>query len=172
MKNILLSGVPGIGKTTVIVKLAEMLGDKAVGFYTSEIRAEGKRVGFSIRSLDGFESILAHVDIRSKYRVGRYGVDLEGLERAICGIEMAMEAGGKRYILIDEIGKMELFSERFREFVTKALDSPLPVVATIFHRPHPFCDLIKARDDVRIVEVTVGNRDGLPRKLYMDLLNR
>lgn len=169
-KNILLSGVPGIGKTTIIVKLSRMLGRKAVGFYTSEIRVGGQRVGFSIRSLGGFEDILAHVDFRSRYRVGRYGVEPKGLEKAIEEIERAIEVGEGRYILMDEIGKMELFSDRFRELVIRALDSPLPVVATIFFKSHPFCDLIKARGDIRLIEVTKNNRDELPQMLYMDLM--
>ena len=78
--NVLLTGRPGIGKTTLIKKVIDMTSLSKGGFYTEEIREAGQRVGFSLTTLDRKESVLAHVKIRSPYRVGRYGVDIDSFE--------------------------------------------------------------------------------------------
>ncbi|MGB9847403.1 MAG: nucleoside-triphosphatase, partial [Desulfotomaculales bacterium] len=67
---------------------------------------------------------------------------------------------------IDEIGKMELFNPEFRETVLAALNSSFPVVATVLAKPHPFCDALKRRRDVRLIEVNRANREKLPEELY------
>jgi nucleoside-triphosphatase len=92
-------------------------------------------------------------------RVGRYGVDVEALERVgLEAVRRALETG--RVVVIDEIGKMEMASPAFCEIVARALDSPSPVLATIHAHPHPFTDAIKRRPDVRLFELTPANRDG------------
>ena len=84
MKNILLTGAPGIGKTTVIMQLAEQLADKRVGgFYTEEIRDKGQRQGFRIATFSGSSAVLAHVSFRSRQRVGRYKVDVCAFEQLV-----------------------------------------------------------------------------------------
>ncbi|MFQ6001621.1 MAG: nucleoside-triphosphatase, partial [Anaerolineae bacterium] len=72
---ILLAGRPGVGKTTVIKQVVEMLGGEAGGFYTEEIRQGGRRLGFKIITLEGEEGVLAHVDIKGAPRVSKYGVN-------------------------------------------------------------------------------------------------
>jgi len=80
-KNILITGLPGVGKTTLIKKLSEELKHlHPAGFYTEEIREEGQRKGFELISLDGKRGLLSHKDIKSPYRVGQYKVDIEGFE--------------------------------------------------------------------------------------------
>ena len=72
-KNLLITGLPGVGKTTLMKRISEALMDlNPVGFYTEEIREEGIRKGFELVSLDGRRAILSHTDIRSPYRVGKY----------------------------------------------------------------------------------------------------
>jgi nucleoside-triphosphatase len=90
--------------------------------------------------------------------VGRYGVDLEALER-IALPELARRADTT---LIDELGKMELASEPFRDAVLELFDAHKPVVATVHAFRHPFSDALKARPDVELVRLTRGNRDELP----------
>ncbi|MDT8357075.1 MAG: nucleoside-triphosphatase [Methanomicrobiaceae archaeon] len=156
--NVLLTGIPGVGKTTVIRRLAEILHPvRPAGFYTEEIRDGGLRVGFLLVSLDGPREILAHTAIQRKEQVGKYGVDIEGFERFLEGI-LFFEPG-RGICIIDEIGKMECFSEQFRELVPLILESRVPCVATIALKGTPFIQSVKERDDVVLVEMTRENRN-------------
>ena len=75
IKNILITELPGVGKTTLIVKIAEALKDfHPAGFYTTEIREEGMRKGFELISLDGRKGLLSHTDINNPDRVGNLRV--------------------------------------------------------------------------------------------------
>lgn len=61
-KNILITGPPGCGKTTVIMKAAALLqGRRIAGFYTEEIRENHSRLGFRIITFSGTHGVLAHV---------------------------------------------------------------------------------------------------------------
>ena len=164
-KNILLTGRPGIGKTTVIMRALEMLDARATGFYTRELRGPRGRLGFEAVTLAGKRQTLAHVNFRSRHRVSKYGVDVAGFEEGIVpSIDPATNPEAD-IIVIDEIGKMECFSPRFREAVLRALDSDKPVLGTIAARGHAFIEGIKGRDDVAVIEVARGNRDDLPARL-------
>lgn len=165
--NLLLTGRPGVGKTTLVRRLLAALPDvPAAGFYTAEIRAGGRRVGFRVATLDGQEAILAHIDIRSPHRVGRYGVDLPAFERvALPSLTPDPTVG---LIVIDEIGKMECFSRPFRQAVVRALDADTPLLATIARRGDRFIEGLKARPDVAVIEITSANRD----RLVSELANR
>ncbi len=164
-KNLLLTGPPGCGKTTIIEKVVAALPPEvAGGFLTRELRRGKGRVGFEVRTLAGGSVTLAHTDISSRHRVGRYGVDVAAFERVgVAALEEAVAAG--RLVIVDEIGKMELFSERFCCAVLAALDGPSPVLATITARPHLWCDQIKARPDVELWTVTFQSRDALPKRV-------
>jgi nucleoside-triphosphatase len=164
-KNILITGKPGVGKTTLIRILADRLARfNPRGFYTEEIRKDGRRRGFVIRRLDGTEGgILAHIDIKGPYRVGRYGVNLEGFERFLSDMEKDLFKGS--IILIDEIGKMECFSERFVRIVDACLSSEIPFVATVSEKGGGFIEETKRRDDVNMVSLTLENRDSMPERI-------
>ena len=115
-KAIFLTGVPGCGKTTVIQEVLTLVPRRAGGFITQEIREEGRRKGFKIITLDGREAIMAHVDIRGTPRIGKYGVDLRAIkEVAVESLRCALDEGS--LTVIDEIGPMEILSERFRQIV-------------------------------------------------------
>jgi len=171
--NVLLTGRPGIGKTTLIKRLIEATPLSKGGFYTEEVREKGQRVGFSLTTLDGKESVLAHVEIKSQYRVGRYGVDIDTFEAI--GVESITKAiSTNEIIIIDEIGRMELFSRKFREIVLQALKTGR-VVATIKKGRGYFIDEIKSRKDARVIEVNPENRETLLSSLaqtVIDLVNR
>jgi nucleoside-triphosphatase len=82
-KNLLLTGSPGCGKTTVLERVVEHLGDcRLAGFLTLELREHGQRVGFEAVGLGGHRVILAHVRFRSLVLVGRYGVEPDRWDRA------------------------------------------------------------------------------------------
>ncbi|MGD2247682.1 MAG: NTPase [Candidatus Methanofastidiosia archaeon] len=153
--NILITGKPGIGKTTLIQNIVQSC-DNVAGFYTKEIRKNGQRVGFAIKTMDGKTGVLAHIDIDSPVSVSKYKVNIPAIEN-ICVPSINFSAG---VIVIDEIGKMELYSESFKDIVLKALDTK-NVVATIMERSHPFCNTIKKRKDTILYGVTKENRDEL-----------
>jgi len=166
-RTLFLTGRPGVGKTTVIKAVAQALGDGADGFYTAEVRHQGRRQGFQLVALrSGERATLAHVSLkgRGRPRVGRYGVDVAALDRVgVAALEQAVTQS--RVILIDEIGKMELFSQAFKEAVLAAMDGQAPVIATVMARPHPWVDALKARPDVTLWQVTVENRDLMPARV-------
>ncbi len=167
-KHILLTGKPGVGKTSIIKKIIPLLGTSAGGFFTEEIRVMDRRMGFRIVTLDGEEGIMAHVDCNSNYKVGKYRVDLDSFERvAIPALESAMK--NKLIIVIDEIGKMELFSAKFRELVRNILDSEKPLLSVIKENGDAFTEEIKNRGDISLVTVNYENREGLPEKV-LDML--
>ncbi|HXX56966.1 MAG TPA: nucleoside-triphosphatase [Thermodesulfovibrionales bacterium] len=158
-KNIFLTGAPSSGKTTVIKKVVERLGLPAREFYTEEERVAGKRVGFLMKTLDGRGGYLAHQDIDSDFRIRRYGVSIENIETlAIPSIRPV----GRDVIILDEIGKMECFSELFRLASVEALDASNIVVGTVTFGGEDFIRAIKAREDIEIHEVTMDTRDSLP----------
>lgn len=155
--NILVTGLPGVGKTTFIINLANELRDFSLaGFYTTEIREGDVRKGFELVSLDGKKSILSHVDIKSEYRVGRYGVDVKEFEAFLESLGLAHSDAD--VLLIDEIGKMECHSKMFRQMITSLLDLKKPVVATISLRGEGLISEVKRRPDVQVVELTPANR--------------
>jgi nucleoside-triphosphatase len=157
-KNILVTGPPGCGKTTLVRKIVQDLGGLPMaGFYTEEIREGRERTGFALVSLDGRRGVLSHVKIRGPHRVGKYGVDIPGFESFLQGLD----AGNPnlRLIVIDEIGKMECFSDQFRKLVSERLDSPVPFLATIALRGTPPIEKIKVRPDARAIAMNQENRD-------------
>lgn len=160
VKAVLLTGRPGVGKTTLVRRVVERLECPAAGFYTEEVREGGRRVGFRLVTLDGRASMMAHVDFRGPHRVGRYGVDLRALDQvAVPEIRRGLREA--EVVVIDEIGPMELRSEAFRQAVLEALASPVRLLATVMLRPHPFADALKRRPEVRLFEVTPANREAL-----------
>ena len=162
--NILITGRPGVGKTTLIRELTRSFSGKAGGFYTEEIRKNGARTGFEINTLDGKKGILASVDTDSRHKVGRYKVNVEGFERIVLpAIEQALTTSGT--IIIDEIGPMELFSGKFREVVLKAFDSPNQVIATIKLKGSKFTDSLKSRRDVTVYTLTRDNHSDILNNL-------
>ena len=162
--NILVTGLPGVGKTTFIINLAKKLKDFSMaGFYTAEIREAGVRKGFELVSLDRRRSILSHVDIKSDFRVGRYGVDVKTFEAFLDSLGLAQSDAD--ILLIDEIGKMECHSNKFRRLITSLLDSKKPLIATISLRSEAFISEIKRRPDVQVVELTAASRECLATEL-------
>lgn len=161
----LLTRRPGTGKTTIIREVAIGMGEQAGGFYTEEIRHQGVREGFRLVTLDGESTVLAHINIHSQYRVSRYGVDLAGLERT--GVAALEHAAAQRLlVIIDEIGKMELFSQSSRQVVTRIIDGGSKVLGTIMLTPDPWTDIIKSKPQVRLIEVTRHNHQQVMDHLH------
>ncbi len=155
--NILVTGAPRTGKTTLIKSVVEELGKKTVGFITEEVLKQGRRVGFKIRTFSGLESMLASVDNKqSSVFIGKYGVFLDNLETVVKALEEEVKTGGYDLIVVDEIGRMELSSKVFRDFITASLDSGR-VFGSIMLYDNAFTESVKKRADTKVYTLTRGN---------------
>lgn len=153
-----------MGKTTLIKKLSEALKHlHPVGFYTAEIREGGERKGFELINLDGKKGLLSHKDIKSPYKVGQYKVDIKGFEEFLESILFFNPL--TRLIIIDEIGKMECFSDRFKKLLKEILNSEKWVIATIALKGSGLIAEVKERNDVQLFEITKKNRDSLLKEI-------
>lgn len=158
---LLLTGSPGVGKTTVIRRAVGHLRQHRLGgFYTEEIRERGVRTGFRLCTFEGTVAVMAHVERPKAFRVGRYGVDVSAIDR-VAGTVLD-RVGEKDFYLVDEIGKMECLSPAFVTGMQALLSSHVPVVATIAQKGTGFIAEVKGRADVEIWQVTPSNRHRLP----------
>ncbi|RLG45454.1 MAG: hypothetical protein DRN81_01715 [Thermoproteota archaeon] len=167
--NVIVTGPPRSGKSTVIKKVIDELrksGLKVGGIMTPQILIRGRRYGFKIVDIyTGGEKILASIDIKSRTKVSKYGVDLGVLESF--GVEAIRRAiDSCDIIIIDEIGKMECLSKSFRNIVEMALNSDKAVLATIPMKTRdPFILSVKKRRDVIVFNVLEENKDKLAIKI-------
>lgn len=173
--KILVTGRPGIGKTTLVSKLAQMLRDMGVsvgGMITYETREKGVRTGFLVEDLKtGLKGLMASVKYGPGPRVGKYVVSVAEIERV--GVKAIQNAvASDEVVIIDEIGPMELYSESFRKAVSQAFSSAKIVVATIHHRAsqNSFCRSILSTSGVSTFTVTLENRNQLPKTILDKLL--
>jgi nucleoside-triphosphatase len=168
--NILITGYPGSGKTTLIKGICNKLRSlEPVGFYTSEIREAGIRQGFELIDLKGVHCLLAHVNIKSRFRVGKYRVDIPAFERYLD--QSGLQNPESAMTIIDEIGKMECYSAKFITLINTLLDSENRFIATIALKGGSFIEDIKRRGDVRLFEVTVRNRNSLAAEIIHEFTN-
>jgi nucleoside-triphosphatase len=170
-RALLLTGAPGVGKTTVLRGVREQLSGRHIrGFLTIEIRnPRGERLGFRIETLEGGSARLAGVDLRSAHRVGRYGVDVAALD-AVAVPSLALD--DRAVYLIDEIGKMECLSAAFVAAVARLLGADLPLVATVAERGSGFIDAVKHHPRAELWQVTRSNRDALAARIVSRLEER
>jgi len=171
MKHLLITGKPGVGKTTLIREVAQRLKKyDPIGFYTQEIRVNGHRQGFRLVSLDGRFGILSHVEHKGSYRVGRYGVDLVGFEKFLTGLDLCHSTS--QLVILDEIGKMECLSIQFTAEMQTLLDSSKLIFAAIALKGEGFIRQVKQRPDCRLISVTLENREGLIDTVMAALLEQ
>ncbi len=166
---LLLTGIPGIGKTTVILKVAEALKTAGVnvgGMISREVREGSARVGFEIMDLANNNcDWLAHTNQKTGPKIGKYHVKMEGLEKiGATAIKSAVEKCD--VVVIDEIGPMELVSQNFKQEVRRALDSKKLVLAIVHAKAEdPLIKYAKQSNEAVLYTVSSENRDILPEKI-------
>ena len=157
--KILLTGLPGCGKTTAIMKIIESLDcEKVAGFYTQEIRENNNRKGFCWKRLDGTGGILAHVGIKSCFKVGKYGVNIAGFEKNVVPVLDAEQTDAELFV-IDEIGKMECYSEKFIAATRRLFASDKSVLATVARKCAGLISEVKNYPDIQQFNLTRENYD-------------
>ncbi len=154
--KIAVTGKPGIGKTTLCLKVYQKLKDKIEvdGFITKEVRDRGIRIGFKIVDLkSGEEFWLAKVGI-GKVKVGKYVVFVENIDRFADKIR---EFKGD-LIIVDEVGPMELKSERFIEAVNELVDSRENLLFTVHYKSKHWL-VEKIRKNFKLYVLNEENRN-------------
>jgi len=155
-KNLFITGNPRVGKTTLIKEVCLPYWEKIGGFYTEEFRQGSERWGFVLKTFSGEEVVFAQKKMKGQAKLGKYGVDLEALEKV--GVKAMEDALVKKeVIVVDEIGQMEIFSDRFREVLVKCLNSEKKVLATIRLHSQPFTDEIKKIANTEILYLKKEN---------------
>lgn len=166
---LLLTGSPGVGKTTVLLRVVECLKAKGYsvgGMLSREVRSDRTRVGFEILDLgSGSRGWLAHVNQKSGPSVGKYRVNLEDLDN-IGANAIVNAAENFDVVVIDEIGPMELFSEKFKEAVRRAVEGGKLVVGVVHWKARDrLIDEVKNREDTEVFVVTYENRNKLHKTI-------
>jgi nucleoside-triphosphatase len=162
VRIVLLTGSPGVGKTTLVRRIADGLvarGVKVAGIATSEVRESGMRTGFRITDLStGEEGWLARKDPRGGSRIGSYRVISEDLERV--GVEALRRAADDRtdLAIVDEIGPMEMTSTSFRSALVKVFQGAQPTLATV-KLGSRYEEVERIREKCLQLELTEKNRE-------------
>ncbi|XP_040286679.1 cancer-related nucleoside-triphosphatase homolog [Bufo bufo] len=182
-RHVFLTGPPGIGKTTLIQKVSEVLTSSGVpvdGFYTEEVRQGPRRVGFDVVTMSGNRGKLARIsgsNESSKYRVGQYAVDIASFEQLVIplldNLRSPRSSPRRPVCVIDEIGKMELFSQPFISGVKKVLDNSSVVVFGTLPvsrgRTLPLVEEVRHRQDVKLFTVTRENREDILHEIVTSI---
>ncbi|MFH8039158.1 MAG: NTPase [Candidatus Aenigmatarchaeota archaeon] len=121
MRKFIVSGYPGSGKTTLALKVVNTLKGKIkiTGIITPEIREGKNRIGFKVVDVySNSEKVFASTSIKSNLKISKYFVDIKVFE------DIALPALNREadFYIIDEIGKMEMFSEKFKEKIFDILN--------------------------------------------------
>ena len=143
-----LTAPPKTGKSTAIKKIINMLGAKnCCGFYTKEMIENGQRVGFKIVTLSD-------------------KVNLKEFEKiALIELENIIDTGGDKYVIIDEIGPMQLFSDKYKQLLLKIASTDKKIIGTAFYESYDWLDDFKKLDNVELIEIDEMNRNDIPMEV-------
>lgn len=168
--KILITGPPRCGKSTLISKLIEHFTQKnrvIHGFFTPEVRKNSKRIGFDVEDIFSGEKVqLARInDFERKYRVGKYSVFINDFENYLERL-FKLEDKSADLLIIDEIGKMELFSQKFQDLLKSLFNSNITIIATLgLKLKHPFKNYILTIPRMNLFSLSRQNFENTYRKI-------
>ncbi len=166
--KVVITGEPGVGKTTLVKKLVKALKDRAIGFWTEEVRDRKtkKRKGFKVVTTEGKETLFASKTFTSKHLVGSYGVNVARFESVVLPLLEKALSKRDKILVVDEVGKMELFSKKFRDIMRVAIHEPRDMIVTIPIRDvHPLVKEIRRLPGAVLIELTKGNREDMDKEV-------
>jgi nucleoside-triphosphatase THEP1 len=166
-KRVFLTGPPRVGKTSLIVEFLKLYSGEKVGFITLEVREKGVRTGFLLKTFTGKEEIFASKKFNFPWKVGKYGVNVPLFEKLVLPELEKAFTNPHLFVIIDEIGKMELLSTRFEKAFYKLLSLPNPLLATVGEISHSLVK--KIREEERVLRVTRENREDILQLLKKTL---
>jgi nucleoside-triphosphatase len=159
---ILVTGRPGIGKTSVLRRTVKELKKRKFevgGMICSEVREGGLRVGFEIMNLStGIRGWLAHVNQSTGPQIGKYRVNLIDLD--VIGVGAILDAlRNADVVAVDELGPMEFLLQSFSEALIKVEESNKPLIGTVHYGlKNSVIEDIKGREETEIIKVNYKNR--------------
>lgn len=170
-EKILITGYPGVGKTTLINSLIPYLKGKKniTGFITREIRNKttSRRIGFTIEDFKGNSQIMAHLDFKSQYKVGFYGVNIDNINKI--ALPVLRERNENDLVIVDEIGIMELFSEELKKEFDRLFEDSSLLIATIKLKRNPELDKYKSLSHVSLYNLERNNREEIFQKVLAEI---
>ncbi len=154
--KILLTGRPKSGKTTLLQNFIDAIPNKQ-GFVTREVLDTGERTGFELVSADGMTATLASIYSDSEVRVSKYGVEIQKLDEFLNELPPVVDGN---LIYVDEIGQMELYSDKFKELITQYFDRDTMYIGTITSvYQDDFTNRVLDRSDIVLITIDPTNRD-------------
>ena len=162
--NLFIAGESGIGKSGALAAAAEELFPRRIsGIMSPRNVIGGVDQGWSIEGFNGVSGVVASRDILSDRQLGSYGVDMELFDRCVAAESESHVRSD--VVLIDEIGIIGGWSARFVEYVERAIESTIPLVAIVRQKSGELSDRVKQRDDSVLWTVTQQNRDDIPAEI-------
>ncbi len=90
--------------------------------------------------------------------MGKYGVDVAGFEESVVPI-LDVEQTDVELFVIDEIGKMECFSEKFVAAVRRLFASEKSVLATVAQKGKGLISEVKNYHNIELFHLTSAGRE-------------
>ena len=160
-KNILIDGLPRVGKTTAVQRVLSMVKVRCGGFFCQAV-SKAFYTNFRLVSVQGPNRSLSSQELIRRFDIpGVVGFNLEDLENF--GNPSLLHALNTcDVVVIDQLGTLEVSSDKFRAVVDRVLDSSKVVLATLTSSNVPYLEAIRRRPDVDIYPITRSNRALLP----------
>jgi nucleoside-triphosphatase len=164
--RIAVTGHPGIGKSTLVQKVATLSGARVGGVLARDKRYKDRRIGFELLDLGSGATGMLADETGDGPQLGKYRVRLDDLDQV--GAKAIESALNSDLIIVDEIGPMELSSRRFILAVEKAIASPKPMLV-VLHEWSNHRLAKKIRGSFKVITVTEENRDVLVEEIAKEI---
>lgn len=160
-KNILIDGLPRVGKTTAVQRILSLAKVRCGGFF-SQAQTKQFYTNFRLVSVQGPHRSMSSQTLLRRFDIpGVVGFNLEDLENfGNPALLHALETCD--VVVIDQLGTLEVSSDKFRRVVDLVLASDKVCLATLTSSNVPYIEAIRKRPDVAVYDINRSNRMLLP----------